>query len=581
MLLLGFIFCALAGLDSVLALRSSGCSRDRMRQCSETLLRSIQRRINDMNRQEMSSHCTTVRDDFNCLLQETRCLSSENERNRNGDTLRNALKYMRDGCDSMGAKWRDSSCYIGDTMKSCESSYPLGGVQYSSYNPETCRKFNLFQDCVMDTVRNRCRPEDEKLLGQYLVDTAQDLAWNCGEPSSSSSDSDRSRDDRYDRYDRNGDRDRDRNGDRDRYSDRDRNGDRDRNRDSFRDRDRGYTRDRDSDRDRSFDRYDRNGGYDRQYGNSDVTCCRNERCSSSRMQQCRDSLSRAIESRSSGYQDSQKCRQTRDDFNCLLWQTSNCMGRNERDRDNDLFRRARDFISKNCDTYGRWSENSCYKSSEMQRCENSLSNTRSGATYDTCRSYLSFRDCMQNELRRRCTKEDELYQGAYLVDKAQELSWQCGEENNYNGRDQYYTDSKKDPYDYRSNDRYESPEHLEDDDAMCMSRIQAYNDQCKNALEEKKRQIYTTNEYEERQKINCCAARQYRSCLYDATRRVCQSERSRVVDSLMGRYTHELTTDNCRRIYDSDCDSGNQNYLSMLLLMCAIVLPMFLLSHLQ
>ncbi|GFY78943.1 uncharacterized protein TNIN_15501, partial [Trichonephila inaurata madagascariensis] len=160
------------------------------------------------------------------------------------------------------------------------------------------------------------------------------------------------------------------------------------------------------------------------------------------------------------------CRKTRDDFNCLMWQTSNCLNREERDRDNDIFRRARDFISRNCDTYGRWTENNCYKTTEMQRCEALVSNTRGGANYESCRGFLSFRDCMSDELMRRCTREDDLYQGAYLVDKAQEMSWQCGTTDQYNGRNQYSTfDRKYDQYD-RPQDNYDnnnSPLHLEDE----------------------------------------------------------------------------------------------------------------------
>ncbi|GFY54405.1 uncharacterized protein TNIN_337272 [Trichonephila inaurata madagascariensis] len=553
-----------------------GCSRDRMRQCDETLLRSIQRRINDMGRSDMAAHCMNVREDFNCLLRETRCLTSETDRNRNGDTLRNALKYIRDGCDSAGASWRDSSCYVGDPMKTCESSYPLGGVQYASHNPETCRKYNLFYDCVMDTIRNRCRPEDERLLGQYLVDSAQDLAWNCGEQTSTSDWDRNNRDDR--RYE---------SGDRryggaagDRYSDRERDGYNRAGGSS------GYGRDRYDSRDRdTYDRYGGSGrdtynpsggvgGYGRN-GSSDITCCRNERCDRYRQQQCRDSLSRTIDNRMAGYQDSQKCRKTRDDFNCLMWQTSNCLNREERDRDNDIFRRARDFISRNCDTYGRWTENNCYKTTEMQRCEALVSNTRGGANYESCRGFLSFRDCMSDELMRRCTREDDLYQGAYLVDKAQEMSWQCGTTDQYNGRNQYSTfDRKYDQYD-RPQDNYDnnnSPLHLEDEDAMCLSRAQTYTDQCKTNMEEKRRELYTENDFERRQRINCCSIREYRNCLFDATRRYCQTERSRVVDSLMAGYRHQLSSDSCVRVYDSECSAGHQSAASFVLLVTCLAL---------
>ncbi|XP_055924829.1 uncharacterized protein LOC129956876 isoform X1 [Argiope bruennichi] len=545
-----------------------GCSRDRMRQCEDSILRSIQRRVNDLRGSEMTAHCMNVRDDFNCLLRETRCVTSETDRNRNGDTLRNAMRYIRDGCDSAGASWRDSSCYVGEGMKTCESSFPLGGTQYASYNPETCRKYNLFYDCVMDTIRSRCHPDDDRLLGQYLVDSAQDLAWNCGDRTSSS-DYDRTRDDR--RYDsgRYG-------GNSDRFSN-------DRERDSYGRG--GYGNDRgrdryDMNRD-SHDRYPSGGSYNNGYGrndyagSSDVTCCRQERCDRYRMQQCKDSLSRTIDNRMAGYQDSQKCRKTRDDFNCLMWQTSNCVSREERDRDNDIFRRARDFISRNCDTYGRWQENNCYKTTEMQRCEALNSNTRGGANYEACRSFLNFRECMTDEIARSCTREDDLYQGAYLVDKAQEMSWQCGVEQSSlsNGRNTYTWDRNN-----RQDDQYGrqgefSPVHLEDEDAMCLSRAQSYTDQCKTNMDEKRREIYIENDFERRTKIQCCSVREYRNCLYEATRRYCQGERSRVVDSLMAGYRHHLTSDSCVRIYDYECSAGPQGPASItLLIACLAVL---------
>lgn len=85
---------------------------------------------------------------------------------------------------------------------------------------------------------------------------------------------------------------------------------------------------------------------------------------------------------------------------------------------------------------------------------------------------------MQDELQRRCTREDDLYQGAYLVDKAQELSWQCGNDN-YNGRNQYFTD-RRDQYDskYDSNyGGYNKPTHLEDDGKLSL-RISKYHLYC-------------------------------------------------------------------------------------------------------
>nr|XP_015920384.2 uncharacterized protein LOC107449388 [Parasteatoda tepidariorum] len=367
-------------------------------------------------------------------------------------------------------------------------------------------------------------------------------------------------------------------------NDRDRMTDRDRMNDRERDQQRGGSYSGRDDRyggggygDRDGDRYG-NGRYSGTYsngnGSSDITCCRNERCDRSRLQQCRDSLARAVDNRAAGYQDSQKCRRLRDDFNCLLWQTSSCVSREERDRDNEIFRKSRDFISRNCDNYGRYTENSCYKSTDMKRCEDLLTNTRGGSNYDSCRSYISFKECMITELDRRCTREDELFQGAYLADKAQEMSWQCGAEG---GRNSWGTFDRRNEYDrYDNNNPYDrqpydsSPVHLEDEDAMCLARAQASVDQCKKNFDSRRREKDYETDYDTKNRISCCSVREYRNCLFDATRRYCQTERSRVVDSQLQGYRHLLTADTCLRVYDSECNSSSHSSISFVLLATCI-----------
>lgn len=580
------------------------CSYDRMRQCQDGLRRSMEKRISDMSRQDLPAHCSNTRDDFNCLLRETRCLS-ENERQRNANTLQSALRYIRDGCNVKGGYWKDSSCFVGDDMKNCENSNPLGVSSFSSYTSDSCRKYQQFYHCVHDVVRNRCSPDDERLIGLYLLETAQDLAWNCSESDTDSDrygSSDRWSPDRYgggDRHggsnDRYGGSDRDRyGGSSDRYggSDRDRYGGSDRDRyggssdryggssDRYGGSDRGSNRNYDRGYDRGYDRYDRNH---QSYGNNgsthggpssrndgppfderdrDITCCRHERCDRNRMQQCRDSLSRAIDNRMSGYQDLQKCRKARDDFNCLLWQNS-CLPSDEKDRNSDIFHRAKDYLTKSCDSYGRWNENSCYKSSDMQRCENYLSNTRSGTDYEACRSYNNFRECVTQELTNRCTREDELLQGAYFVDKAQEMAWTCTQDHT-DDRNTYYPGDRRN-FDDRRNENYppygssndDYPPRLDDDDIECQRKVQPQADNCERALRETRRQLLTESNYDIKQKKTCCSARDYESCLIAATQRICQQHRRRVVESLMGRQQYELRSSNCMRVYESDCNSSS------------------------
>ncbi|GFW73126.1 uncharacterized protein TNCV_832451 [Trichonephila clavipes] len=72
--------------------------------------------------------------------------------------------------------------------------------------------------------------------------------------------------------------------------------------------------------------------------------------------------------------------------------------------------------------------------------------------------------------------------------------------------------------------------------------------------------------------------REYRNCLFDATRRYCQTERSRVVDSLMAGYRHQLSSDSCVRVYDSECSAGHQSAASFVLLVTCLALLSALVS---
>lgn len=78
---------------------------------------------------------------------------------------------------------------------------------------------------------------------------------------------------------------------------------------------------------------------------------------------------------------------------------------------------------------------------------------------------------MRDELTRRCTRDDELFQGAYLVDKAQEMAWQCGQYGGRDKNDQYNTFDRRDQYDRQDSYGNGAMPHLEDEGELAQLTV--------------------------------------------------------------------------------------------------------------
>lgn len=256
-------------------------------------------------------------------------------------------------------------------------------------------------------------------------------------------------------------------------------------------------------------------------------------CSLERAQQCRDDLMRQVrqESRSfRGQEITNLCRSVRDNMACLMWHSSNCQSRDQQEKSGDVILSAKSFLDRSCDLDGGWRVSRCFQYDDVKQCEaNFVAGGKASIVSDSCRSYVAFKRCVKEVAGRRCSVDEERQLSSYLVDRARELSWQCGA-------------SAGDARDVHSIYRSASPAGgyaPYTQDSYCMLRASEYIQDC--SREHQKRQ-YNARRYhsDDRVKETCCATLAYRECIKVVLHDQCRDAGSSVIDNILYQQTREL-----------------------------------------
>ncbi|KAK8777565.1 hypothetical protein V5799_029089, partial [Amblyomma americanum] len=112
---------------------------------------------------------------------------------------------------------------------------------------------------------------------------------------------------------------------------------------------------------------------------------------------------------------------------CLMWHSANCQSRDQQDKSGDVILSAKSFLDRSCDLDGGWRVSRCFQYDDVKQCEaNFVAGGKASIVSDSCRSYVAFKRCVKDVAGRRCSVEEERQLSSYLVDRARELSWQCG-----------------------------------------------------------------------------------------------------------------------------------------------------------
>ncbi|CAN8001071.1 unnamed protein product, partial [Ixodes hexagonus] len=221
---------------------------------------------------------------------------------------------------------------------------------------------------------------------------------------------------------------------------------------------------------------------------------------------------------------------------------------------------------------------------------------------DSCRSYVSFKRCVKDVVSRRCSRDDEQMLSSYLIDRARDLSWQCGGTIS-EARDVHsvYRSSSSHggyaPYTQGYPPRYLgastspapplAPLHRFNfssgssasasvparasaaEDSYCMVRANEYIQDC--SKEHQKRQYNARRFYsDDRVRETCCATLAYRECIKVVLHDQCRDAGSTVIDNILYQQTKELDYE-CRDFNAYRCAGCVAGATQMALVACVVV----------
>ncbi|XP_013777862.1 uncharacterized protein LOC106462478 [Limulus polyphemus] len=129
------------------------------------------------------------------------------------------------------------------------------------------------------------------------------------------------------------------------------------------------------------------------------------------------------------------CSNLRSSMNCVMNYSTNCLGSEERLQTGDLILLTRKHINYVCEEEDAieeyWKGGECYGKDEIKECDDDFEKrlkerglTKKPSTI-TCRHYMNYQQCVQTVVEEKCTADDKVFIGTYLVDKADSLSWVC------------------------------------------------------------------------------------------------------------------------------------------------------------
>ncbi|XP_055946626.1 uncharacterized protein LOC129978635 [Argiope bruennichi] len=146
-----------------------------------------------------------------------------------------------------------------------------------------------------------------------------------------------------------------------------------------------------------------------------------EECDDAAMRRCRREGLEAID----GRKDNDPCKTIRKNFDCLLWQTSMCLDKDEQDENRESIMKMWRYLQSFCESEGNWYTKSCFQREDVKRCEGLL--PARGYSIDTtsCRAFSSFRDCVSTVVLVDCSASDRRLFGTYLMEKGQQRAWNC------------------------------------------------------------------------------------------------------------------------------------------------------------
>ncbi|XP_023232432.1 uncharacterized protein LOC111632269 [Centruroides sculpturatus] len=250
-------------------------------------------------------------------------------------------------------------------------------------------------------------------------------------------------------------------------------------------------------------------------------------CSNDQLQQCLISITlerRSIGAPLSTIELMSNCRNFREGLNCLIWYSVNCISQSQRGVTKDVIENVRQYLKNVCEDFEQvdenWRDRKCYMSDEMETCKEDYFKHNDYKKIDeySCGHYFQFKRCAERILDEKCTEKYNIYLSTYLLDKADEFSWMCSEEDTYfnNRNDQLMIRSIK--------------------GARCLIRNREKLSACRRNYDENENVI----ESEDIFATACCAFKKYVFCIDDVATTNCRSESRELIDNALQRLNRDL-----------------------------------------
>ncbi|XP_064486757.1 uncharacterized protein LOC135399042 isoform X1 [Ornithodoros turicata] len=322
-------------------------------------------------------------------------------------------------------------------------------------------------------------------------------------------------------------------------------------------------------------------------------------CSLERAQQCRDDLQRQTRQETRAYRGQEVttlCTSVRENMACLMWHSANCQTKDQQERSGDLVLAGKSFLDRVCDLDRGWRVSRCYQYDDIKKCEASFVGGGKGlVASDACRLFIAYRTCVKDVVSRRCSREDEQQLPSYLIDRARELSWQCGgtvsEARDIHSVYRASGPAAYAPYTqgypratvspgvprYHNFSFVDSPSYAytpppapvrSRDDSYCMVRA---SDALQECSRDHQRRQYNARKYysDDRVREMCCATVEYRECIKLVLHDKCRDAGSSVVDSIIYQQTRELDYE-CRDFNAYRCAGCAVHVAKTTILLCLL-----------
>ncbi|KAG8172958.1 hypothetical protein JTE90_014192, partial [Oedothorax gibbosus] len=232
------------------------------------------------------------------------------------------------------------------------------------------------------------------------------------------------------------------------------------------------------------------------------------------------------------------CKMVRENFDCVMWQTSACLDKQGQDESRDVITRLWRHLQSFCEDEGTWYTKACFQREELRRCE-ALLPPKGYSTDDTaCRSFSSFRECATSAIQSGCSRSDVRLLGTYLMEKGGQRAWNCPKDARYAARQV----SSQDTY-YSSGD--------------CNEESRDSIKSCRSTFDSDRREATNRNDQDMRHHKTCCALVTYEECVERALK--CRGDGARsearaLVSEMRQRLPYEM--DSCGDHTAAECSAA-------------------------